>query len=141
VKTLELLGSNVRRVRKSAGIKSAEKLAEIAKLSTATIKNIERMSNFSTPETIDLIAKSLNVDPSELFRNVEIERKISAREALQVLSEYIDTTEPTCKPPPPPTDAELLLRSLDDKDLIRLTEFMRKWIDHNVDPSKLKHFG
>ena len=58
--------SNIKAKRKELGI-NQEKLAELAGLSTTYIKNIERGVSWPSPESIELIADSLNSSSSELM--------------------------------------------------------------------------
>lgn len=68
MKTIELLSLNLKRVREEKSF-TQEHLADASGMSLSTIKNIERMANFTTEVTIDVLAQTLGVDPSELFRS------------------------------------------------------------------------
>lgn len=55
---------------------SQEKLAELSKLSPRYITDVERGLHCPTIPKIESIAKSLNIEPYELFRNIEREKLI-----------------------------------------------------------------
>lgn len=57
---------NMKYYRKKAGL-TQEKLAEAIGMSTAYIGDMEARERFPKAETIDKIAKALNVSPSTLF--------------------------------------------------------------------------
>ena len=50
---------------------SQEKLAELSKLSPRYITDVERGLHCPTIPTIEAIAKSLNIEPYQLFVNIE----------------------------------------------------------------------
>ena len=55
---------------------SQEKLAELSKLSPRYITDVERGLHFPTIPKLEMIAKSLNIEPYELFMNVERDKSI-----------------------------------------------------------------
>lgn len=55
---------------------SQEKLAELSNLSSRYITDIERGLHCPTIQKIEVIAKSLNLEPYQLFMNVERDNKI-----------------------------------------------------------------
>lgn len=55
---------------------SQEKLAELSKLSPRYITDIERGLHWPTIPKIENIAKSLNIEPYELFINVDRDKNI-----------------------------------------------------------------
>ncbi len=64
----QIFRSNVKFYRKQLKI-SQEKLAELSDLSTNYIGDIERTNRKVTIDTIEKVAKGLNVDPSLLLVN------------------------------------------------------------------------
>ena len=55
---------------------SQEKLAELSKLSPRYITDVERGLHCPTISKLEMIAKSLNIEPYELFMNVERDKSI-----------------------------------------------------------------
>ena len=55
---------------------SQEKLAELSKLSPRYITDVERGLHCPTIPKLEMIAKSLNIKPYELFMNVERDKSI-----------------------------------------------------------------
>ena len=55
---------------------SQEKLAELSKLSPRYITDVERGLHCPTIPKLEMIAKSLNIEPYELFMNVERDKSI-----------------------------------------------------------------
>ena len=62
----ELLGKRIKELRKKKGL-TQEKLAELAKIETPSLSNIENGKNYPNHETLDKISSALNVSPYELF--------------------------------------------------------------------------
>ncbi len=62
----ELLGKRIKELRKKQGL-TQEKLAEMAKIETPSLSNIENGKNYPNHITLDKIANALNVAPYELF--------------------------------------------------------------------------
>ena len=62
----ELLGKRIKELRKKKGF-TQEKLAELAKIETPSLSNIENGKNYPNHETLDKISSALNVNPYELF--------------------------------------------------------------------------
>lgn len=58
---------------------SQEKLAELSKLSPRYITDVERGLHCPTIQKIESIAKSLNVEPYQLFINIERDKEIISR--------------------------------------------------------------
>lgn len=56
---------------------SQEKLAELSKLSPRYITDVERGLHCPTIPKIESIAKSLNIEPYELFVNIDRDAKIA----------------------------------------------------------------
>lgn len=64
----QIFRANVKFYRKQLDI-SQEKLAELSELSTNYIGDIERTNRKVTIDTIEKVAKGLNIDPSLLLVN------------------------------------------------------------------------
>ena len=64
----QIFRANVKFYRKQRDI-SQEKLAELSELSTNYIGDIERTNRKVTIDTIEKVAKGLNIDPSLLLVN------------------------------------------------------------------------
>ena len=65
-----LVIDNIKRIRKEKGI-SQEKLAEACNTATSYIGLMEIYKNVPKLSTIERIAKALNVDPLEFFKDKE----------------------------------------------------------------------
>ena len=65
-----LVIDNIKRIRKEKGF-SQEKLAEACNTATSYIGLMEIYQNVPKLSTIEKIAKALDVDPLELFRDVK----------------------------------------------------------------------
>lgn len=63
-----LVIDNIKRIRKAKGI-SQEKLAEASNTATSYIGLMEIYKNVPKLSTIEKIAKALNVDPLDLFKD------------------------------------------------------------------------
>lgn len=74
----ELLIFNIKYYRYSNGI-SQEKLAELCNLSPRYITDIERGLHCPTVPKMEIIAKSLNIEPYELFMNPKRSKDIVTR--------------------------------------------------------------
>ena len=79
MKTEALLGSNIRRYRKLAGL-TQEALAEKLDLSLNFMGQVERGSRASSFVTLGLIAQALKVDVQDLFLPLSI-KPLSAKQA------------------------------------------------------------
>ena len=64
---VELLGANVRRVRKAKGI-SQEKLALDAEMKRSYVSDLERGVRNPTVRALGRLADALGVDPAELLK-------------------------------------------------------------------------
>ena len=62
----EVLAKNLKENRKRMGITQSE-LAELAGISTNFLAMIELKHKFPGPETLDQLAKALNIEVNELF--------------------------------------------------------------------------
>jgi transcriptional regulator with XRE-family HTH domain len=62
-----ILGANIKRLRKRAGIRTQEELAERSKLSEQMVKLVETGKRWPSPATTEAIAKAIGVTISELF--------------------------------------------------------------------------
>jgi len=71
----ELLIFNIKYFR-YANNYSQEKLAELCKLSPRYITDIERGLHCPTIPKLEVIAKALNLEPFQLFMNIDRDRKI-----------------------------------------------------------------
>lgn len=58
---------------------SQEKLAELSKLSPRYITDVERGLHCPTIPKLEMIAKSLNIEPHKLFVNIERDKSIIER--------------------------------------------------------------
>ena len=64
----ELLAYNIKYYRYKAGY-SQEQLAELSKLSSRYLTDIERGKHCPTIDKIEIISNALNIKPSDLFEN------------------------------------------------------------------------
>ena len=62
----EVLASNIKEYRRICGF-SQDKLAELAGISSQYLATIETCRKFPTPEVLDHLAESLNIETHELF--------------------------------------------------------------------------
>ena len=92
-----LVIDNIKRIRKEKGI-SQEKLAEACETATSYIGLMEIYKNVPKLSTIERIAKALDVDPLELFKDrnkipLEQEHKIQNKKKsiLLLLEKELDT--------------------------------------------------
>ncbi len=60
------LGKRIKELRKRKNL-SQEKLSEMVNIAQNTLSYIETGDNFCTAETLENIAKAMNVEPQELF--------------------------------------------------------------------------
>jgi transcriptional regulator with XRE-family HTH domain len=92
----QILGDNLRNYRAVLGLSQA-RLAEKAGITTQYEGMIEGGKKFPSPDTIDSIARALQIEPSELFagknnsravvRHMQIE---SLREIKSMVDDYLD---------------------------------------------------
>ena len=75
-----LVINNIKRIRKEKGI-SQEKLAEACNTATSYIGLMEIYKNVPKLSTIERIAKALDVDPLEFFKDKE---KIPLKQAVEI---------------------------------------------------------
>jgi transcriptional regulator with XRE-family HTH domain len=75
-----LVIDNIKRIRKEKGI-SQEKLAEACNTATSYIGLMETYRNVPKLSTIERIAKALDVDPLEFFRDTD---KFSVKQKLKI---------------------------------------------------------
>jgi len=92
-----LVVDNIKRIRKEKGI-SQEKLAEACDTATSYIGLMEIYKNIPKLSTIERIAKALDIDPLELFKDknkvpLELEDKIQKKKSaiLSLLEKELDT--------------------------------------------------
>lgn len=78
-----IFAANLKRLRKQKGIKSQEKLGELAGVHRQTIARIE-LGQLPEQVTITAIAKALGVSESELFRGENIRDLIPDDIAAQI---------------------------------------------------------
>ena len=101
----EIFAKNLKEKRRSFGYTQA-KLAEMVDVSTHHIAMIELKRNFPTPDLIDRIAKSLNIEIYELFlvnplspqKELELLRKEIRNDMQQLLVDFFgDTSNDKCQ--------------------------------------------
>lgn len=60
------IGKRIKELRKSRKL-SQERLSELADIAQNSLSNIETGDNFFTAETLEKLAKALEIEPQELF--------------------------------------------------------------------------
>ena len=92
--TREIFKENLKYYRKQKGL-SQEKLSELIGYGTTYITEIESRHKFPKPETIDIIAEKLEIEPYQLFLKLgcpENVMKYAKSNFLSVVSERIFTS-------------------------------------------------
>lgn len=84
------LGKRIQQLRKAQKM-TQEKLSEIIDLDTPNLSNIECGRRFMTAETLEKIAKALNVKESDLFNFSDCESKI--KNDIHVKLDILDDKE------------------------------------------------
>ncbi|MBR0033350.1 MAG: helix-turn-helix transcriptional regulator [Treponema sp.] len=91
--TREIFKENLKYYRKQKGL-SQEKLSELIGYGTTYITEIESRNKFPRPETIDIIAEKLEIEPHQLFQKLGCPENIknyTANDFLSVLSDSLYT--------------------------------------------------
>jgi len=90
---LEKLGQNIKKIRISKGLTQST-LAETADVSISTIARLEIGQGFTTYQTIEKIAKDLNVDLEEVFNVMTITNNAKNNETLlKEIGNTLNTSE------------------------------------------------
>lgn len=84
--TREIFRENLKFYRKKAGL-TQEELSEKIGYGYTYITEIESRHKFPKPETIDLIAETLNINPSNLFEQEHKENIISIQNKTEFISD------------------------------------------------------
>jgi transcriptional regulator with XRE-family HTH domain len=85
-KTNQLLGLRIRELRKNAGL-SQERLSEIISVDPKHLSRIELGKSFSTLDTLEAIAKTLNVEIRDLFDFSHLKPQAENKKQLNMLLE------------------------------------------------------
>lgn len=91
--TREIFKENLKFFRKQKGI-TQEKLSEMIGFSVTYITEIESRHKFPKPETIDLIAEKLGIEPYQLFQKLSCPENIkqfAQNDFIAQLSEKLST--------------------------------------------------
>lgn len=85
----ENFGRRIQEIRKSKNL-TQEKLAEMINLDTPNLSNIERGKRFVSSDTLERIAKALNIEEEELFDFGHIKSK---DRLLNLIYDIIETAD------------------------------------------------
>lgn len=105
----QALASNLRRLRKERRL-SQQALGEMCGLSTQMIQKLEKEKTFFGKETIEVLARVLDVPETDLFRDPM--RRPSIREALDVLNHAYEEKSTS-------SSTRRLLRAADKKKTLK----------------------
>ena len=83
--TRQIFRENLKHYRKQKGL-SQEKLSEIIGFGETYITEIESRNKFPKPETIDIIAQKLEIEPYQFFKPLEYEEKEKSEESKKFAS-------------------------------------------------------
>jgi len=90
---LEKLGKNIKRIRTTKSLTQSN-LAEMADVSVSTIARLEIGQSFTTYQTIEKIAKALNIELEEIFDVSSINIKNTNQENfLKEISKILKTNK------------------------------------------------
>ena len=89
----KLLGSNIKKIRKARGL-TQEKLAEMVEISPPNISYIETGKFAPSIETLQKIARALNVEPYELYK---FKQEVSVEDIKKELFEALEQDETMLK--------------------------------------------
>ena len=84
--TREIFRKNLKFYRKSAGL-TQEELSEKIGYGHTYITEIESRHNFPKPETIDLIAETLKIEPGKLFEQKHSENNIFISNKAELITD------------------------------------------------------
>lgn len=87
--TREIFRENLKFYRKKAGF-TQEELSEKIGYGYTYITEIESRHKFPKPETIDLIAETLKIEPSNLFEQEHKENNITAIDKTELITDLSD---------------------------------------------------
>ncbi|MBQ3670277.1 MAG: helix-turn-helix transcriptional regulator [Treponema sp.] len=87
--TREIFKENLKYYRKLKGL-SQEKLSELIGYGTTYITEIESRYKFPRPETIDIIAEKLEIEPHQLFQKLGCPANVQAEAESDFLSVLAD---------------------------------------------------
>ena len=88
------VGERVRDLRKAAGFRSAESLAEALKMSATSVYELERGSNWISPEMLQGLCAVFNVPASAFFTDQSyVPPKPTLQEALAIIQEAASELE------------------------------------------------
>jgi transcriptional regulator with XRE-family HTH domain len=90
-KASESLANNLKRLRKEKGYKSQADFAEFSGVTTQVIKDAEAGYGIPRPDNLEKIAKALEVEETELFRDPASIREPSLPEAVSVLLKALES--------------------------------------------------
>jgi transcriptional regulator with XRE-family HTH domain len=86
MKTREIFRKNLKFYRKSAGL-TQEELSEKIGYGHTYITKIESRHKFPKPETIDLIAETLKIEPGQLFEQKHSENNIFISNKAELITD------------------------------------------------------